>query len=49
MPSILSDGTQIHFEERGTGPPLILLMGLGRQAACGPTTSRPTSNISAAS
>jgi len=29
MPSILSDGIQIHYEERGSGPPLILLMGLG--------------------
>jgi pimeloyl-ACP methyl ester carboxylesterase len=29
MPSILSDGTRIHFEERGSGPPLVLLMGLG--------------------
>jgi len=29
MPSILSDGTRIHFDERGSGPPLILLMGLG--------------------
>jgi pimeloyl-ACP methyl ester carboxylesterase len=29
MPSILSDGIQIHYEERGSGPPLVLLMGLG--------------------
>jgi pimeloyl-ACP methyl ester carboxylesterase len=29
MSSILSDGTRIHYEERGSGPPLILLMGLG--------------------
>ncbi|MEP7357368.1 MAG: alpha/beta hydrolase [Anaerolineales bacterium] len=29
MPSILSDGISIHFEVRGSGPPLILLMGLG--------------------
>jgi pimeloyl-ACP methyl ester carboxylesterase len=29
MPTILSHATRIHFEERGSGPPLILLMGLG--------------------
>jgi pimeloyl-ACP methyl ester carboxylesterase len=29
MPSIISDGARIHFEERGSGPPLVLLMGLG--------------------
>jgi pimeloyl-ACP methyl ester carboxylesterase len=33
MPSSLSDGTRIHFEERGSGPPLILLMGLGAPAS----------------
>jgi pimeloyl-ACP methyl ester carboxylesterase len=29
MPSILSGGVRIHYEERGSGPPLVLLMGLG--------------------
>lgn len=29
MANILSDGARIHFEERGSGPPLVLLMGLG--------------------
>ena len=29
MPDVISNGITIHYEERGSGDPLILLMGLG--------------------
>jgi alpha/beta hydrolase fold len=29
MPNVASNGITLHFEERGSGDPLILLMGLG--------------------
>jgi len=29
MPTVVSNGIRIHFEERGNGDPLILIMGLG--------------------
>lgn len=29
MPNVMSNGINIHYEERGSGDPLILLMGLG--------------------
>ena len=29
MPTVLSNGIRIHYEERGSGEPLILIMGLG--------------------
>ena len=29
MPTVVSNGIRIHYEERGSGDPLILIMGLG--------------------
>jgi hypothetical protein len=29
MPTVISNGIRIHHEERGSGDPLILIMGLG--------------------
>jgi pimeloyl-ACP methyl ester carboxylesterase len=31
MPTLLSNGIEIHYQERGSGYPLILIMGLGAQ------------------
>ena len=28
MPTVISNGIRIHYEERGRGDPLILIMGL---------------------
>ena len=29
MPTVISNGIEIHYEEQGSGDPLILIMGLG--------------------
>ena len=33
MPTVMSNGIRIHYEERGNGDPLILIMGLGAPAS----------------
>ena len=33
MPSVVSNGIRIHYEEQGSGDPLILIMGLGAPAS----------------
>lgn len=33
MPVVKSNGTEIYFEERGEGEPLILIMGLGADSS----------------
>ena len=49
MPNLRSNGITIHYEERGSGDPLILIMGLGAPAAVGRTMLPATSSTSAAS